>query len=106
MINELLGQGIVSLFLGVFMGIIDEWNKKVMFGIVMFILLYVIISAIIIGPGNIYSDVHPWWMFLFTVFFTKPSLTNADNASFFIVLFGGISAMIAYSIFCLSKQKN
>lgn len=69
MINELFGNGIISFLLGVIMGIIDEWNKKVMFFIIMFLTVLLVIGAFIIGPSNIYSVTNPWWMTLYGTFF-------------------------------------
>lgn len=69
MINELFGYGIINYFIGVLMGVLDAWNKKLMFFIIIIGTVLLVIGAIIIGPGNIFSDSSPWWLFIYNVFF-------------------------------------
>jgi len=68
MINELFGQVMYDFFIGVFIGVIDEWNKKITFFIIMSALVLCVIGISIYGVDSIYSG-YPWWRNLFEIFF-------------------------------------
>ena len=58
MINELFGQAIIDFFVGALIGIIEAWNKKVLFGLIVIGLIIVIISYVV--SGSAYSAEYPW----------------------------------------------
>ena len=67
MINELFGEAVLNLFIGVLIGIIWEWNEKIFYGLFIIGLILAIVGIIIIG--NPYGVEYPWWRTLFGVFF-------------------------------------
>ncbi|KKL78905.1 hypothetical protein LCGC14_2020170 [marine sediment metagenome] len=67
MINELFGDAVVGLFAGVLIGIIESWNKKVFFGLLVLGLIFVIIIHIFVGSP--YSAEYQWWRTIFGVVF-------------------------------------
>ncbi len=67
MINELFGQAIVDLFVGFLMGIINAWNKKVMFILLIIAIIFVIIGSFYVGIDNIYTESWPWWRTLYGI---------------------------------------
>lgn len=69
MMNILFGQAIIMFFIGVLMGNIDAWNKKVMHIIIIIGILLVVITSFYIGIDNIYSPENPWWRTIFGAVF-------------------------------------
>ncbi len=67
MINELFGQAIVNLFVGVLVGIVEAWNKKVFFVLFVIGLIIVIVSYLVLGSA--YSAEYPWWRTVFGIVF-------------------------------------
>ena len=68
MINELFEEAILSSFMGLIIGVIDAWNKKVMFAIWLIVLI-IFIPLNFYSGTPIYSEAYPWWRTIFGVFF-------------------------------------
>ncbi len=69
MINELFGQATIDFFMGILIGIIWVWKKKVIFVLLIIGIVLVIISSFYIGIDNLYTESYPWWKMIFGVVF-------------------------------------
>ena len=69
MINELFGYAIVNCFIGVLLGIVYAWKKKVIIILMIVGTVLAIILSFYVGLDNIYSDANPWWRTLFSAAF-------------------------------------
>ena len=67
--NELFGYAIINCFIGVLIGIVYAWNKKVITIVMIVGIIFVVISSFYVGIDNIYSATNPWWKTLFSAAF-------------------------------------